>query len=953
MSPKNIALLIVGMVLVSSVFFIFHVSYPANPATIKINHVPKQIKPQNYKIFSNQTYNQPGLGLNQTSFTPTGNTTLTLQGFVLNASSPGGKQPIADQVLGVAVMQALTLVRTNSQGFYQVKILASGQGTFAFKIFQYLTAYKTLYIGQGISVLKQNISLTPQAKYQVSGLTESHGKALSGVYLTFSSFWGKYYTTSSSSGDYSINMVNANYTIASIKSGFEPVPSPLFANVTNSPISNYNLNLFSTSQAAFYMNGYLSNPLGHKIGNAIIYDSTIRASNAFNVSQPDGFYNISVAYYSNTINANATGYTPFATNVIVYHNLTNENFTIQALDPFLGPSSQTGITSGEPKGLGNNISNVDYGNPQGTIFITGQVKSSQTKMLVPNQQFNLFTSVNGTYFNDLISTNSTGYYKVSLLFSGDYHLNVTSAQYYDTWLNESLSRSASGQTIYVTTSPNKVYHLSGGVINGATGSPLANATIQIYSSSGGYLTTVHTNATGQFNVSLLGGTYNISVSTPGFGTSNLTVPVNGNLTLPPINITPTSSIAPGSGTWKSSSGSGLPGVNGTSISNQLNSTQNSTGIVPGTNSSTPVSLNLRMMDNATNTPINNTAYEMFIRVNGLTLNLTGSTGSNGYTYLNLSYGGSYILLPEMIDYSGIAKLVNTSQYQGKTLVLYLNPLTVYNLSVNLSSPLNGQKVPVNDLSVSGYSLPVNANYTYGGSNYSKFSYIVPNGTFYFKYSNVSFVSKSFTVKVSGSDVNDKVPLKPYVLFLSWSTNVSWSYTMSGPGAPLNGNGGVGTSSTYIPLEAGTYGFDAYLGNNLVGSPQQFTLTSSTPNTSLSFSTGYHAEHINGIGNWTYNGKTGVFQVNTTIDQAQVYYISQIGINANLPTSSTLYLNGAQSGTLNGASNFTIANYFATSQSGQTSISIIANNFNDYQVLSEYGQYGVNMTISYYTASLTG
>lgn len=941
------------MVLVSSVFFIFHVSYPANPATIKINHVPKQVKPQNYKIFSNQTYNQPGLGLNQTTFSPTGNTTLTLQGFVYNASSPGGNQPIANQVLGVAVMQALTMVKTNSQGFYQIKILASGQGTFAFKIFQYITAYKTLYIGQGINVLNQNISLTPQAKYQVSGLTQSHGKDLSGVYLTFSSFWGKYYTASGSSGDYSLNMVKGNYTIASIKTGFEPVPSPIYLNVTTGQISNYNLNLFSTSQAAFYMNGYLSNPLGHRIANAIIYDSSISASNSFNVSEPNGFYNISVAYYSNTINANATGYTPFATNVLVYHNLTNENFTIQALDPFIGPSSQTGITSGEPTGLGNNISKVNYGHPQGTITITGQVKSSQTGMPVPNQRFDLFTSVNGTYFNDIISTNSTGYYKVSLLFSGDYHLNVTSAQYYDTWLNESLSSSITGQTIYVTTSPNKVYHLSGGVINGANGLPLANATIKIYSSSGGYLTTVHTNATGQFNVSLLGGTYNISVSSPGFGTLNLTKTINGNLTLPPISIPPTSSISPGSSTWNSSSGSGVPGVNGTSISNQLNNTQNSTGIIPGTNSSTPVSLNVRMMDKATNYSINNTAFEMFIRVNGLTLNVSGITDPNGYTYLNLSYGGSYILLPEMIDYGGVAKLVNTSQYQGKTLDLYLNPLAVYNLSVNLSSPLDGQPVPANDLSVSGYSLPVAANYTYDGSNYSRISYIVPNGSYYFKYSNVNFVPKSFTVVVNGSDLNENEPLQPYVLFLSWNTNVSWTYTMSGPGAPSNSAGSVGDSGTYIPLEAGTYGFDAYLGGHPVGSSKQFTLTSSNPNASLNFATSYHAKQKNGIGNWTYIGHTGIFQVNTTINQSQAYYISQIGINANLPATSDLYLDGTQQGNLNGTSNFTIANYFATTQSGQTSISIIANGFNDYQVLAVYGQYGVNMTIEYYTASLTG
>ena len=80
---------------------------------------------------------------------------------------------------------------------------------------------------------------------------------------------------------------------------------------------------------------------------------------------------------------------------------------------------------------------------------------------------------------------------------------------------------------------------------------------------------------------------------------------------------------------------------------------------------------------------------MFIRVTGITLNVTGNTNSTGYSYLNLSYGGTYIMLPEMVDYSGIAKLVNTAAYQGtgKVLHLYLNPLPVYNLTLNLSNPL--------------------------------------------------------------------------------------------------------------------------------------------------------------------------------------------------------------------------------------------------------------------------
>lgn len=960
MSPKSIALLVVGMVLISSVFFIFHVSYPSNPATIKFNHVPKNIKPPTYQIFQNQTFNQPGLGFNQTSFTPTGNTTVTLQGYVFNASTPANKkpQPIADQVLGVAVMQALTLVRTNASGFYHIKILASGQGVFAFKVFQYNTAYETVYIGHGSTIPDQNVSLTPQTKYSVSGLTQSLGKPIPGVSLTFINFWGNYYDSSSSSGSYTVNMVNGPYEIKAVKSGFESIPDPSTVNVFNTSISKYNLNLNSTNSSAFYMNGYIFNKIGDRISNADVFDSAPVVANGSNLSTATGFYNISVAFGKNYINIDAEGYTPYTQIVPIYHNTTNENFTLDALDPFSSSTGQTGITNGEPRGLGNQISKVNYGNPS-YITISGQVISTQTGMPVPNTGFTLYTSVNGTYFDDIIATNSTGYYKVNVLFTGDYHVNVTSVQFYDTWLNESsLAKSIGGQNIYVTTSPNQVYHLSGGVINGINNSSLTNATITVYSNNGGVLTTVQTNATGQFNISLLGGTYNISISKPGFGTSNTTVTVAGNQTLPPTPISPTTSISPGSSQWTTPSGSGLPGVNGTSISNQLNSTQNSTGISPGTNSSTPVSMLVRMMNNVTKTSsINNTSYEMFIRVNGITLKVAGFTDASGYSYLNLSYGGSYILLPEMVDYSGIATLVNTSQYQGtgQVLDLYLNPLPVYNLTLNLSNPLSGYynaNVPSNGLNVTGLSLPVSYNSTIPGSNYTVFNYVLPNGKYDFTYSDAHYVTLNFTASLNGAGKIQTEKLIPYVLKLSWNTNASWAYDLSGPGISVaKGVGALGISSNYTALAQGSYSFSAYLGSNLVNSTT-FTIHSSAPNASLSFNAKYNSEVLKNVPvNVSFPALVLKLKANLTSTQSKLTeYISNVAINLNVPSNATLLF--GNSGTVyHPTSNvFNISNYFVLGSSGQTTLSITADISSSEltQVAS-----GVNLTITYYTTSLTG
>lgn len=958
MSPKSIALLVVGMVLISSVFFIFHVSYPSNPATIKINHVPKNAKPPKYQIFQNQTLNQPGLGLNKTSFTPSGNTTLTLQGYVYNLSSSGGKQPIANALMGVAVLQAMTLVKTNSQGFYQVQILSSGQGTFAFKIFQFNTTYKTLYIGQGLSVLNENITMGQQLKYSVSGITESHGKSVPGVLLTFSNFWGQYASSSGSSGAYSLKMVDGGYTITDAKTGFAPVPLPTSMNVSNAALPHYNLNLTATNKAIFYMNGYVLNQLGKAVPNSLVTDNSITSQNSSGLSLQNGFYNISVEYYLNQINViNATGYTPLSQNVYAYNNITDQNFSLSALDPFTASYEKTGITSSEPQGLGKNLSMVNYHHSTSPVYVSGKVISRQTGMPVPNQQFTLYTSVNGTFFNELFTTNSSGYYKVYVSYTGDYHINVTSTQFYDSWLNQTIGNDVNGAPIYVSTSPNKVYHISGGIINGITNTSMPNATLTVYSGTGGILETIHANASGQFNLSLLGGTYTIGVSYPGFNITNVTIPVTGNLTGVKLIIDPTTSIAGGSTVWHSSSGSGAPGINGSSISSQLNSTQNSTGINPGTNSSSPVTLKVRMATNVTNKSIANTYYEMFVRVNGLTLKLTGETNSSGYTYLNLSYGGSYIVLPEMVDYTGIAKLVNTTQYQSRVLDLYLNPLPVYNESLNLSNPLHpysGSSVPESGLSVTNYSMPIAPSGILPGANYTVFYYDLPNGTYDYQYSNSHYVYRTFNVSVAGSNASENIVVQPYVLDLSWNTAVSWSYTITGQGAPIGSQAGsAGNSSVYIPLENGAFALTVYLGNNSVGS-RIFNLNMSSPADSIHFSTTQNTYVMRNVtAHMTLPPPMWILYVNTNLTSEQALqneYVSQIAINGNVPSNSTLYL-GAGGTAYNPVSNiFTIPNYFVLQPNGQTSLSITADiSLNS---VSQF-DYGVNLTITYYTASLTG
>lgn len=527
MSPKSVAFLIVGMLVISSVFFIFHVSYPSNPATIKLNNPPKNVKPQNLTIFQNQSLNLPQLGLNQTNFTPTGNTSLTLQGYVYNNSSPN--RVIANQRLGIAVMQAFTMVTTNSQGFYQVQIKAAGQGTFAFKAFQYSTTLYDLYIGPGMTSLTKNIHLNPEPKYDISGFTQSHGNDIPGVALSFKSFWGTYGTYSTGTGSYSVHMVDGNYSITDLKTGFSPFPDPSIMGVDNTSINNFDILLNTTNQAILHMSGFVFNQMGNPVGGASIGVISPPLPNGGNITTPAGYYNISVAYYNNDVQITATGYALYTNTVVVTRNMTDQNFTISSLDPFQ-PQGNTGTQTTGPQGMGKNVSSVGYQSPI-SITITGRVILTQTGMPVPNQQFTVYTSVNGTYFFDQIQTDSGGNYYINLSYPGNFNFTILSTNFNETWLAKDVSGSVSGVPIYVSTLPqySMQINLSNplGVYNGSQ-VPISGLTgdgyyLPIYYNSS-YSGSNYTIA----NYTLPNGTYSFTYVYPSYVPSNFSVSINGS-----------------------------------------------------------------------------------------------------------------------------------------------------------------------------------------------------------------------------------------------------------------------------------------------------------------------------------------------------------------------------------------------------------------------------------------
>lgn len=953
MSPKSIAFLVVGMLVISSVFFVFHVTYPNSPATITLKNpkTPKNVTPPNYQIFNNQTLNLPKLGLNQTSFTPSGNATLTLSGYVYNNSDP--KQVLANQNLGIAVMQAFTMVKTNSQGYYQVVLKASGQGTFAFKAFQYATRLYQLYISPGTSSLAKNLYLSPMQKFQVSGHTESHGNDISGVDLSFQSFWGSYSSVSSSTGSYTVNMVDQNYSIFAQKTGFSNIPDPTSVGVNNTPQSSFNILLNSSNQAILYMSGYVHNALGAPVSNADLSVISPQLSNSLVQTFANGYYNISVAYYSNTIQISATGYTLHTQTVYVTHNLTNQNFTISSFNPFF-TQKYTGSISPGPYGMSNNSSIVNYGSNQ-KATINGTVYNNQTGMKVANQQFVVYTSVNGTYFYYNIGSGSNGSYAISMAYLGDYNYSIRSTNFNPAWMDQILTGNAPDVTIWVTTAQSNIYNINGSLLNKLTGGNITNATINITGSGGQLLKQIHVGANGSYNFTLIGGSYNMTVSAPGFNTTTSPINVNNNYTKN-LTLAPSTGISPGSTTWSSSNGSGLPGVNSTGITGQINATMNTSG-APTTTSGSPVNLSLQFNDTSNGQSIANTPYLIYINVNGLYLRISGSTNSTGGSTLYLAYGGTFILLPEMIDYSGSAIFVNTSQVSGPV-VFNMTPLQQYTLQVNLTNPLSytGSTVPVGSLSANGsYALPIFYSTYHEASNYTIVNYSLPDGTYNFQYSNQSYVPISFTSLLNGSSVKVDKVLKPYVLDLSWSTETVWGYYLNSTSRNIitSLSDPAGSGSIIYGLTAGTFNFQSVVGSTKANS-SSFTLTTSAWQKSLTLNilgntlnlTKYvqpaYVTQSSGSFSTVYN-----YSVPSSVLVGNPSYIDQFILNITTSDHVTVKINGivVNGSPANGA--YTLSNYFALKHTTATAISITADGI----TLGQFASILNSVNMIYYNVTL--
>ncbi len=648
MNTKAIALMIVGIVLVSFVFSYFHVGYPTGIPDIK----------QDVQVFQIQGYNGIGLGNGKTTISPQGKADVVIQGYIKNASS---NNPLDNSQLYAFLSLADTSTMTSGSGFYQITVLYSGTYTLAFKVYSYKTQYVSLSVFG--NTVWNNMSFTPAHRFPIEGKTvgyDSQSTVEPNISMNLQGFFGQpdYLTTKSNShGYFNISAYNDSYDISVTTPQYGRTTVPAYLNVSG---PQKGLALIQVLPLKYYsVSGYILNNLTQPVPGATVMSS---ASNGSTNSSGTGYYNLTVQYGSDQVAANKPGFGLGLKSAFISKNVTDFNITLINVNPFTGQSpngtSGTGVT-GIPPSAGGNISKALQGNtssvnyakgPSNSLYsLSGNVTDNTTGQKVAFTYLKFYLNVNGTIFYKNVTTNGTGYYHLVLQYPGDYTFVVYSPFYDDYQFSYKVTGNQYwnfnltpfGSHVYTVTGyvKNKLGHLLNGIEVSAN---------YVYSPNSSNVSTEYntTNASGGYSLRVFEANYTFSASGLGYST-NYTIVKNVDKNLSDVNIT-----LPHINPFTTGSGSGTAGVSEPQLSN-LSSFLNGNGSTvfynetggPGNYIITGI------VTNSNNSlPVFNTQLEFFANVNGTTYHATVVTGPEGQYILNLSYKGNYSLAVYSKDY---------------------------------------------------------------------------------------------------------------------------------------------------------------------------------------------------------------------------------------------------------------------------------------------------------------
>ena len=717
MNAKAIALMIVGIVLVSFVFSYFHVGYPTGIPDIK----------QDVQVFQIQGYNGIGLGNGKTTISPQGKADVVIQGYIKNASS---NSPLDNSQLYAFLSLADTSTMTSGSGFYQITVLYSGTYTLAFKVYSYKTQYVSLSVFG--NTVWNNMSFTPAHRFPIEGKTvgyDSQSTVEPNISMNLQGFFGQpdYLTTKSNShGYFNLSAYNDSYDISVTTPQYGRTTVPAYLNVSG---PQKGLALIQVLPLKYYsVSGYILNNLTQPVPGATVMSLQ---SNRSTTSNGTGYYNLTVQYGSDQVDAYKLGFGGGLKSAFVSENLTDFNITLINVNPFSGQSpngtSGTGVT-GIPPSAGGNISRALQGNtssvnyakgPSNSLYsLSGNVTDSTTGQKMAFTYLKFYLNVNGTIFYENVTTNGTGYYHLVLQYPGDYTFVVYSPFYDDYQFSYKVTgnqywnfnMTPFGSHVYTVTGyvKNKLSQVLNGIKVSAN---------YVYSPKSINVSTEYntTNASGGYSLRVFEANYTFSAFGLGYSTNYTTVR-NVDKNLMDVNIT-----LPYLNPFRSGGGSGTSGVSEPQLSNLSSFLKGNGSTVFYSETGGPGKYNITgIVTNSNNSlPVFNTQLEFFANVSGTTYHATVTTGSAGQYVLNLNYKGNYTLAVYSQDYylfihNFTVRGNLTASFDMTPLPYYVHSVsgTILNLAGN---PVNTSKISVG---IDGHYFLAKQNSTNSAGDYA-------------------------------------------------------------------------------------------------------------------------------------------------------------------------------------------------------------------------------------------
>ena len=698
MNAKAIALMIVGIVLVSFVFSYFHVGYPTGIPDIK----------QDVQVFQIQGYNGIGLGNGKTTISPQGKADVVIQGYIKNASS---NSPLGNSQLFAFLSLADTSTVTSGSGFYKITVLYSGTYTLAFKVYSYKTQYVSLSVFG--NTVWNNMSFTPAHRFPIEGKTVGFNSVSTmepDISMNLQGFFGQndfLITQSNSHGYFNISAYNDSYYISITTPQYGRTTVPSYLNVSG---PQKNLAVIQVLPLKYYsVSGYILNNLTKPVPGATVMSLQ---SNRSTTSNGTGYYNLTVQYGNVEVSAYMVGFVGHKNPTFVSKNITDFNITLINVNPFSGQNtngatSGTGVSGIPPSAAGNiskalqgNTSSINYAKgPSNTSYsLSGNVTDNTTGQKVASTYLKFYLNVNGTIFYENVTTNGTGYYHLVLQYPGSYTFVVYSP-FYDDY---QFSYKVTGNQYWnfkLTPYANHVYTVTGYVKN-KLGTSLSGITVSanyVYPPKFSNVSTEYntTDASGGYSLRVFEANYTFSAFGLGYSI-NYTVVLNVDKNLGDVNIT-LQDINP----FPTGSGSGKSGVSNPQLSNLssfLSGRGNGSTVFYKTGGSGKYNITGIVTNSNNSLPVFNTQLEFFANVSGTTYHANVTTGSGGQYVLNLSYKGNYTLAVYSRDYYLFIHNFNVTE--NLTASFDMTPLpnyvhTVSGTVLNLAGyPVNTSKIYV-------------------------------------------------------------------------------------------------------------------------------------------------------------------------------------------------------------------------------------------------------------------